>query len=155
EAEHADDVLVDTVLSQRPTLVAISALTASVEEAYRFSARVRCQGVRVVLGGLHAAACADEAAQHCDAVVVGEGESVWRQVLTDAAAGTLRPVYRAATPFDLAGAPIPRFDLLGTRKRPRFTIQTQRGCPLACEFCGASRLLGGHRLKPVANIREE
>jgi radical SAM superfamily enzyme YgiQ (UPF0313 family) len=35
------------------------------------------------------------------------------------------------------------------------TVQTQRGCPLACEFCGASRLLGGFREKPIERLREE
>jgi radical SAM superfamily enzyme YgiQ (UPF0313 family) len=34
-------------------------------------------------------------------------------------------------------------------------VQTQRGCPLACEFCGASRLLGPHRHKPAANLKRE
>src|SRR5436305_1307177 len=61
----------------------------------------------------------------------------------------------ASGPFDLAQSPVPRFDLLGDRPRPRLTIQTQRGCPLACEFCGASRLLGPYRTKPVANVRQE
>jgi radical SAM superfamily enzyme YgiQ (UPF0313 family) len=64
-------------------------------------------------------------------------------------------VYRASAPFDLARSPVPRFDLLGHGPRPRLTVQTQRGCPLACEFCGASRLLGPHRLKPVENLKRE
>lgn len=155
EAASADDLLVADVLSRRPSLVAISALTASVGEAYRFSALLRRQGARTVLGGLHATACPDEAARFCDAVVAGDGESVWDDVLADAAADRLRPVYRAGAPFDLSKSPVPRYELLGDRRRPRYTLQTQRGCPLACEFCAASRLLGPHRLKPVANLRRE
>jgi radical SAM superfamily enzyme YgiQ (UPF0313 family) len=88
-------------------------------------------------------------------VVVGEGEPVWNELLADARAGTLRPLYRAQAPFDLALAPVPRFDLLGHCPRPRLTAQTQRGCPLACEFCGTSRLLGPFRVKPVANLERE
>src|SRR5262245_63994536 len=60
---------------------------------------------------------------------------------------SLRRVYRANAPFDLARAPVPRFDLLGNRPRPRLTVQTQRGCPLACEFCGdrkSTRLNSSH-----------
>jgi radical SAM superfamily enzyme YgiQ (UPF0313 family) len=155
EAARADEALADEVMRQHPTLVALSALTASAEEAYRFSTLLRKQGARVALGGLHATACPDEARQHCDAVVVGDGEPVWAELLADAERGELSPVYRAATPFELARAPVPRFDLLGTSPRPRFTVQTQRGCPLACEFCGASRLLGPHRVKPVANVARE
>src|SRR5262245_15964161 len=152
EAATADEALVADVLSTCPTLVAISALTASVEEAYRFSTLLRRSGTRTVLGGLHATSCPDEATRFCDAVVVGDGEPVWKEVLADAAAGQLRPVYRANAPFDLSESPVPRFGLLGHRRRPRYTIQTQRGCPLACEFCAASRLLGPHRLKPIANL---
>jgi radical SAM superfamily enzyme YgiQ (UPF0313 family) len=155
EAPRADDALADEVLRERPTLVALSALTASVEEAYRFSSLLRRQGARVVLGGLHAAVCPTEAQRHCDAVVAGEGEPVWHELLADARAGTLKPLYRAQAPFDLALAPVPRFDLLGHRTRPRLTVQTQRGCPLACEFCGASRLLGPYRAKPLANLERE
>jgi radical SAM superfamily enzyme YgiQ (UPF0313 family) len=155
EAARADDALVEAVAATRPTLVALSALTASVEEAYRFSVRLRQRGLRTVLGGLHATACPDEAARFCDAVVVGEGEPVWADLLADAAAGGLRPRYQATAPLDLAAAPVPRFDLLGDRPRPRFTVQTQRGCPLACEFCAASRLLGPFREKPAANLARE
>ncbi len=155
EAAHVDDQLIDEVMRERPTLVALSALTASVEEAYRFSALLRQGGTRVVLGGLHATACPDETRQHCDAVVVGEGEPVWPELLSDAESDELQPVYRASTPYHLRDSPIPRFDLLGDRPRPRFTVQTQRGCPLACEFCGASRLLGPFRTKPVENLKRE
>src|SRR6476620_9968384 len=61
EAPRGDEALADEVLRQRPTLVAVSALTASVEEAYRFSTLLRARGSRVVLGGLHATACPAEA----------------------------------------------------------------------------------------------
>jgi radical SAM superfamily enzyme YgiQ (UPF0313 family) len=63
--------------------------------------------------------------------------------------------YHAAAAFDLALAPVPRFELLGSGRRPRWTLQTERGCPLACDFCGASRLLGSFREKPVANVTRE
>jgi radical SAM superfamily enzyme YgiQ (UPF0313 family) len=155
EAKTVDEELAESVMSRQPTLVALSALSASVEEAYRFSAILRKRGAQVVIGGLHATTCPQEAGRHCDSVVIGEGEPVWQELLDDAERGQLRPFYRASTPFDLANSPLPRFDLLGHGKRPRFTVQTQRGCPLACEFCGASRLLGPHRLKPIANIQRE
>jgi radical SAM superfamily enzyme YgiQ (UPF0313 family) len=144
-----------SISQNRPTLVAISALTASILDAYALADLLREQGLRVVMGGLHVSTCAGEALAHCDAVVVGEGETVWHQVLEDARAGRLQPTYRAATPTNLAHAPLPRWDLLGERERPRYTLQTARGCPLACDFCGASRLLGPFREKPAANVAAE
>ncbi|MBT4867511.1 MAG: B12-binding domain-containing radical SAM protein [Planctomycetaceae bacterium] len=109
----------------------------------------------MVIGGLHATVCADEAARHCDAVVVGEGESVWDEVLKDAQSQSLRQIYRSASDFDLTHSPMPRFDLLSGRAIPRWTLQTERGCPFACDFCGASRLLGSFREKPIVRIRAE
>ena len=149
-ADSVNDELVQSIVSERPTLVALSALTASVDEAYLFSRRLRGEKISVVIGGVHATTCPDEARRHCDAVVVGEGEAVWHDVLRDAEAGCLRTVYRAVQP---GGWPRPRFDLL--TDAPRYTLQTQRGCPLACEFCAASRLLGPFREKPVESIRDE
>lgn len=153
-AESCDEALVDRVLGERPTLVAISALTASIDEAYSLCRRLRHYQLPVVLGGLHVTACSEEASQHADSVVIGEGEAVWPQVLADAAAGALRPVYRASAAASMPAWPLPRFDLLGEAP-PRYTLQTQRGCPLACDFCGASRLLGKFREKPAAAIRRE
>lgn len=147
--------LADRVIGLRPDLVAVSALTASIDQAYEFSKRVRRAGLPVVLGGLHASACPEEAQRHVDAVVVGDGEPSWPGVLADAARGELRPVYRPSRPFDLADAPVPRFDLLGPAARPRFTVQTQRGCPLACDFCAASRMLGPWRVKPDDRVAAE
>ena len=48
----------------------------------------------VVMGGIHASVCPDEALQFVDAVVVGEAESVWGQVLSDAESGQLQPRYQ-------------------------------------------------------------
>lgn len=145
------------LLKKRPQLAAISALTASIDEAYSLAAALRQAGVTVAMGGLHVTARPNEASEHCDAIVIGDGEPVWPALLADAAAGALKRRYQSERPFDLAAAPVPDFALAQKprRKRPRFTLQTQRGCPFACEFCGASRLLGPFREKPVANIRRE
>lgn len=150
-----EEELAERLIEEAPDLVAISALTASIDEAYSFADRVRRAGLKVAIGGLHATACPDEAAIHADAVVVGDGESSWPRLLGDVASGSLAPRYRASTPFDLADSPLPRFDLLADARRPRYTVQTQRGCPLACDFCAASRLLGPFREKPAEQIAEE
>lgn len=155
DAPRATDALLHEVMSTRPTVVGISALTASANEAYGFAAKLRSEGCSVVMGGLHATVCAEEAKGHVDAVVAGDGEPVWHEVLRDAEAGRLRGVYRADRPFDLSKSPQPRLELLGPGKRPRYTVQTARGCPFACEFCGAQRLLGPYREKPVELVARE
>lgn len=137
-------------------LVAISSFTAMIREAYQLADRYRAAGTKVVLGGLHVTLCPDEAEAHADAIVVGEAEPCWPAVMADAEAGRLRRRYRAERPFDLAEAPVPRFDLLEPARYNRLTIQTARGCPWNCEFCAASiRLQPGYRTKPVAKVMAE
>jgi len=155
EIEDASDESVESVLDVRPDLIAVSTLSASVDQAYRFVSRVRRHGIPLVIGGLHATACPEEAARHFDVVAVGDGEAVWPAILRDAQRGALMPRYCANGTFDLADSPVPRYDLLGAGRRDRLTLQTQRGCPFACEFCAASRLLGRFREKPLANIERE
>lgn len=139
-------------------LVVITSLSAQIFEAYKVAAHFRALGVPVVMGGLHVTAVPDEATGHCDAIVVGEGEKVWPLVLDDFTRGCLKRVYQARDlgEFDLAHAPMPRFDLLDPEKYNRITVQTSRGCPHKCEFCASSILLTPrYKLKPVAKVIAE
>jgi radical SAM superfamily enzyme YgiQ (UPF0313 family) len=137
--------------------VAISSLTATAKEAYALAARFQAIGTRTILGGLHVALVPDEAAKHADSIVIGEGESVWQEVVADLQRGNLKSVYDARLhPFDLRDAPMPRFDLLESNRYPRFTVQTQRGCPWRCEFCAASiRISPTFKVKPVEKVIAE
>jgi radical SAM superfamily enzyme YgiQ (UPF0313 family) len=137
-------------------LVAISSFSAQMPEAYALADRYRERHVPVVLGGLHTSALPDEALQHADAVVVGEGEAVWQEVVRDAAAGRLARRYQGREQFDLAQAPMPAFELLDIERYNRLTVQASRGCPLRCEFCAASPLIvPRYRQKPVRRVLAE
>ncbi len=139
-------------------LVAITSLTAQILDAYQVADSYRALGKTVVMGGLHVTALPDEAAEHCDAVVVGEGEPVWHELLDDFERDRLQPYYYAAKhgEFDLATAPMPRFDLLDPDKYNRITVQTSRGCPHKCSFCASSILLTPkYKLKPVDKVIAE
>jgi radical SAM superfamily enzyme YgiQ (UPF0313 family) len=143
-------------LPDRFDLVGISSLSAQIGEAYALADRYKAAGVPVVMGGLHATALPQEAACHAAAVVVGEGESVWLDVLRDAEAGRLRPAYQARGDFSLADAPMPAYDLLQLSKYNRLIVQTSRGCPLRCEFCASSILLTRrYKQKPVEKVLAE
>jgi radical SAM superfamily enzyme YgiQ (UPF0313 family) len=138
-------------------LAAISTYSAQVDEAYDLAERFRALGVPTVIGGPHVTALPDEAAQHCDAVVVGEGESLWLQVLADAERGNLKSIYRnEGETFSFDDAPMPAFELLDISKYNRLTVQTSRGCPHHCEFCASSVLLTDqYKQKPIENVLAE
>src|SRR5260370_27912059 len=137
--------------------VAISSFSAQINEAYELADRYRATGTKVILGGLHVTAVPHEAAQHGDALVLGEGEPLWPRVVDDLKSDKLEVLYDARPfRFDLAGAPMPRFELLDPEKYNRLTVQTQRGCPFYCEFYAASiPIAPGFKVKPVARGIEE
>ncbi|MHC5068316.1 MAG: B12-binding domain-containing radical SAM protein [Planctomycetota bacterium] len=138
-------------------LVAISSFSAQIDEAYELADRMRAAGCQVVIGGPHVSILPDEAAAHVDAVIIGEGECSWPQVVDDCARGRLRARYgRRGQAFDLRHAPLPRFDLLDLERYNRLTVQTSRGCPHRCSFCAATPLMTpGYRQKPLNNVLAE
>jgi radical SAM superfamily enzyme YgiQ (UPF0313 family) len=77
-----------------PDLVGITAFTAQAPRAYELTAKFRARGVPVVMGGIHASMCPEEAREQADAVVTGEAEGAWGQVLGDVKRGALKPVYK-------------------------------------------------------------
>jgi hypothetical protein len=135
-------------------LVCVSVWTATAPWAYRFADGCRAAGRRVVLGGIHATALPDEAASHADAVVVGEAESVWGELLGDARTGRLRPRYLGEQ-RPLAGLVQP-IDA-GLRGNYRFrAFFTMRGCPYACSFCSVHQFFGRSiRYRPVDEVVDE
>jgi len=139
-------------------LVAISTYTAQAYEAYALAENLRAAGTLVVIGGLHATQAPAEALAHADAVVIGEAERLWPRVVHDAERSRLARVYGEglAGLLDLDATPLPRFDLLDPARYNRITVQTHRGCPHDCEFCGASKLFArGFRQKSVERVLRE
>jgi radical SAM superfamily enzyme YgiQ (UPF0313 family) len=139
-------------------LVAISTFSAQVKESYAIADRLRAGGVKVAMGGLHVSALPDEAAEHADYVIIGEGENVWPAVVAAAERGGPARVFDSADfpPVDAASLPVPRYDLLRGRSYNRFTVQTSRGCPWRCEFCASNVMLArGYRKRPVEQVMRD
>ena len=138
-------------------LVAISTYSAQIFEAYELADKYKAKGVATVIGGSHVTCVPEEAKEHCDSVVIGEGEPVWIELLNDFNNGGLKPFYSSfEKDFDLSEAPMPKFELLNPDKYNRLTVQTSRGCPHKCEFCGASILIcSKYKQKPAQKVMDE
>jgi len=139
---------------QDADLVGITALTSSVTRAYEIADIFRKKGIPTVLGGIHASMVPKEAADFVDAVVVGEAESVWKQVIADAEKGSLKKMYPGQLlPFH--DAVWPKRDMFHSEYRFA-SIQTTRGCPMKCEFCSVHMFNGSkYRVRPVEEVLEE
>jgi len=126
----------------RPDIVAISALTTTIDRAYELAKRFRSQGAVTAIGGSYASISPEEVARHADCVFVGEGEETWPRFLADFEAGEIRTTYQAGRIEEFRTSPIPRWDLMDTDNLTSVSIQTSRGCPFNCEFCLVGDLFG-------------
>ena len=138
----------------RPDLVGVTAFTSQANRAYEVAAKFRSRDVPVVMGGIHATMRPQEALARVDAVVTGEAEPIWAQVLADVRDGALRPRY-AGAPANMDEIPPARHDLL-TGDYALGAIQTTRGCPLDCSFCSVTAFNGrGYRQRPIEDVVRE
>ncbi len=137
-----------------PDLVGITAFTSQAPRAYDIAAHFRRLGVPVVMGGIHATMCVDEVMRRVDSVVTGEADSVWPQVLQDAALGRLRRRYDGGLAAVDAVRPA-RHDLL-TGNYAFGAIQTTRGCPMNCTFCSVTAFNGArYRQRAIPEVVRE
>ncbi|OFW58638.1 MAG: hypothetical protein A2133_07905 [Actinobacteria bacterium RBG_16_64_13] len=139
---------------ERPDLVGMTAFTSQANRAYELAAYFRSRGIPVVMGGIHATMCVDEASSRVDSVVTREAEGVWEQVLTDVLAGRLQRRYDGGL-AEIDEIRPARHDLLP----PDYAfgaIQTTRGCQLNCNFCSVPIFNGSkYRQRPAADIVKE
>ena len=141
----------------RPDLVAVSLMTPLAPRGYEIADQFRIRGIPVVVGGVHATMMPEEAEEHADAVVIGEGEILWPEVVADFSQAALKKYYRTDRRTPLNSMALPRRDLL---RRGAYlfqnTLQTTRGCPNDCDFCSVTTFYGNtYRFRPVAEVLQE
>jgi radical SAM superfamily enzyme YgiQ (UPF0313 family) len=144
--------------SDAPDLVGITVKADTFLRAARIAVDYRRRGIPVVMGGIHPTACPEECQLHSDAVVIGEAEYVWPELLQHVETGCLQRFYRNTRPVDPADTPVPRWELLDAR-RYLFTntLTAGRGCPWRCSFCynSSPNIDARYRMKPVSHVLRE
>uniref|UniRef100_B8HSF9 Radical SAM domain protein n=1 Tax=Cyanothece sp. (strain PCC 7425 / ATCC 29141) TaxID=395961 RepID=B8HSF9_CYAP4 len=135
-------------------LIVLSFFTGFAPEAYRLAQIFKQNGKKVIAGGPHATFWVEEALQYCDAVMIGEAESVWEQVLADADRNQLQPRY-AGSPLPLEKLPCPRYELLPPSYVVQRVVQATRGCSFRCSFCSVPIVNPGFRMRPLEEVLAE
>ncbi len=140
ELEFRDDRLSPADRATDAEVVAFSFFTPAATRAIELAAYFRALGKKTIAGGIFPTMMPELCEQHFDAVVVGEGEPVWLQVLADVRSRSLKRRYKAPEVPDITQLPQPRVDLYlakeaGDFKPDDYPVQLSRGCPMACVAC--------------------
>lgn len=157
-------------------LIGISTITSTAPRAYAIADRAREAGIPVIMGGPHVTYLAEEALEHADFVIRGEGErplmafiDAWERgggyddIPNLSYQKDGQTVHNPLLPFsgELDRIPFPDLSLLKP-DRPRRTkmssipVLTSRGCPFDCSFCSVTGMFGKkYRFRSTENIIEE
>ncbi len=135
-------------------VVGFTVLTPQAPWVYRTADRLRAEGKKVILGGIHVTALPEEAAPHADSIIIGEAEKVWADVLSDAGKGELKQYYDGGLSA-IDDIPRPVTNLWKTSYVYGY-FQTSRGCPHRCTFCSVHKFFGGSvRHRPIQDVVDE
>ena len=139
--EHVDHLSLD----DDPDIVLVQVYITNAYRAYKIADHYLKMGKTVVLGGLHVTSLPEEASLHATSVVLGPGDHVFAEVVSDILAGNPKKVYFSGR-RDLNDIPPVRRDLIDLRKYlVRNSIVVSRGCPFACDFCYKESFFSGGR----------
>jgi len=152
----ADEEIREIDFSLDFDLVGISCMTATANRSYQLSDMFRQRGSKVVLGGIHPTILPQEAIQHADAVVIGEAEGCWANIISDFRSEKLQKSYHVPEP-DLSKFPFPRRDFhIDKALFNCVGLVTTRGCPYACEFCSVTDFYGRKvRHRPISMVVDD
>jgi len=149
-ATYGDPILTDEILEplnphiiEPGDIVGIGIHTGNALRGYEVGRIARQRGAQVVFGGIHATLYPEEATNlgGAHAVVKGDGDRIWADILHDCAAGVPKEIYDAGRIEPEAFLPA-RWELLPHDRYLWATVQTVRGCPKHCSFCSVWRTDG-------------
>lgn len=139
-------------------LIAISAITPTINRAYEYAAYFRSKNIPVVIGGVHATLNPQEVLQHADSVVCGLANESWPQLLKDFKDNKLQKVYKQGENIDFSDMPLPDRSCYKNKSISPMrlnSIQATYGCDNTCEFCVQPHVCNGYHQRPIEHVVEE
>jgi radical SAM superfamily enzyme YgiQ (UPF0313 family) len=138
-------------------VVGIGINTSNAWRGYKIGQLVKTRGGLPVFGGIHATLFPQEPLAQGGAVAVvrGDGDLAWADVLSDCAEGKPKLLYEGGS-IEAADFAPARWDLVPKGSYMWGSVQTVRGCPKHCSFCSVWRTDGQlPRQRPVDPVVDE
>jgi len=158
EIEFWDEVHKPFDFKNSYDLVCITSMTQQAKRAYKIASFFKENKTKVILGGMHPSVLPEEAIKYCDSVVIGEAESIFKDILNDFEEGELKKFYQAPiSDGNKLNIPLPNRKILkGKKYLTKNVIQTTRGCPFKCNFCTVTNFFGNKfRQKDINEVLKE
>lgn len=178
------DVFLEKVRRFAPTLVGFTVLTPGMNQVKDMTLLLKQEFPRTmtIAGGPHVSAMPEIALResHLDAVVYGEGEETFRELLRGLPLSSVNGIAfrrgddsiqvnpERSVIADLDQLPLPAWDLfdlnayakrtsrLFARRRPFVTAEFSRGCVYKCDFCASKLTMAlGYRKKSPKRCADE
>ena len=170
QVEFTDELMHDVDLNSDADLIGITAMGPQIARGYVLADHFRARGKKVVMGGSWVSLNPEQALEHCDAILMGEAEYVWKELVEDFGAGRNKVRYQADQWHSLVGLPrVPYEELSLPLFRPdlwakssfyrqyfHWPVSASRGCPHPCEYCTVQTYYSrSFRSRPVEEVVED
>lgn len=151
-----DDRLEIIPFDENISLAAITVDSFSARRAYEIASEYRKRNVKVILGGLHVSLLPGEALEYADAVVIGDVEPVWDQIMKDLKTDKLQKTYQVPFGHPQEGCFPDRTIFKGKKYLPVSLIQFSRGCGNNCSFCSVTQFFHhSHACRKIEDVLYE
>lgn len=121
-------------------LIGVTVMLHVSQRAIEIAQEFRKRGSQVVFGGFAPTLWPDKSLPYVDAIVSGEAEYVWKDVIEDAKHRRLKKIYRGQKMADLKDVPFIKKDFY--TEQESYHVETTRGCPYHCDYCSVTTFYG-------------
>ncbi|MEM2954722.1 MAG: radical SAM protein [Candidatus Nanoarchaeia archaeon] len=159
-----------------PDIVGITCTTPSFSEASKIAQLAKAKQKIVVMGGVHATFCPEDALNYCDIVVFGEGELTFKELCNSLENLEKKQFYQKLQKIkgiaykkrnkiiinkpreliDINSLSMPQYNLFPMYDYDIMSVITSRGCSLNCVYCAARNFWQGKvRYRSIKNVVQE